>query len=125
MTPIELCDLLTEDGPLVHVKRKTQSASLSHLFNQGLVSSDLLVQHRPFRKSSRDVIAGLEPGKEEIIPLNALDPSNFEVVYAVIAKSGTTLPDDLPLFSKVSLAGVSKHIQDVGFTVSIAAIPIR
>lgn len=125
MTPIELCDLLTEDGHLIHVKRKTQSASLSHLFNQGLVSSDLLVQHRPFRKGSRDVIKKLVPGKEEIIPLNAFDPSGFEVVYAVIAKDGTVLPDDLPLFSKVTLAGVSKHIQDVGFTVSLAAVPVR
>jgi uncharacterized protein (TIGR04141 family) len=34
-TPIEICDLLTSAKKLIHVKRKLNSSSLSHLFSQG------------------------------------------------------------------------------------------
>jgi uncharacterized protein (TIGR04141 family) len=125
LTAIELCDLLTQDRQLVHVKRKTRSASLSHLFNQGLVSSELLVQHRPFREGSRSKVAEIDPGKEGVIPLDGFDPTAFEVVYAVIAKDGTVLPDDLPLFSKITLAETSRRLQDIGYGVSVAAIPVQ
>jgi len=36
-TPVELCDLLTADRRLVHVKRHLGSRDLSHLFSQGAV----------------------------------------------------------------------------------------
>src|SRR5262249_29442702 len=41
-SPFEVADLLTADRHLIHVKRKTQSATLSHLFMQGRVSAEAL-----------------------------------------------------------------------------------
>jgi uncharacterized protein (TIGR04141 family) len=40
---LEFCDLLSTDGSVVHVKRKTRSSTLSHLFAQGHVSAEALV----------------------------------------------------------------------------------
>src|SRR5207253_946437 len=37
---IESCDLFLKDGNFVHVKRKTRSSTLSHLFSQGLVAGE-------------------------------------------------------------------------------------
>ncbi|MFZ2501456.1 MAG: DUF6119 family protein [Nocardioides sp.] len=42
-TRIEFCDLLSTDGPLVHVKGKSRSSTLSHLFAQGHVSAEAMV----------------------------------------------------------------------------------
>lgn len=38
----EMCDILTCDKKLLHIKHFTSSAVLSHLFNQGLVSAECL-----------------------------------------------------------------------------------
>lgn len=121
-TAVELCDLLTDAGQLVHVKRKTQSATLSHLFNQGVVSAELLLQAKPFREASRGVLAGLEPKLDQLVPLDQFDPAAFEVVYAIVASPGTQLPSSLPLFSRITLAEASALIQNMGYTVSTALI---
>lgn len=38
---IEFCDVLTDDGKRIHIKRYSGSATMSHLFNQGLVSASM------------------------------------------------------------------------------------
>ena len=121
-TPIELCDLMTDLGQLVHVKRKTQSATLSHLFNQGLVSAELLLQARPFREASRAVLVELDPEMAELVPLDGFDPATFEVVYAIVASPGTELPASLPLFSKITLAETSTLMQGMGYKVTTALV---
>lgn len=45
---IEVCDVLSKNGELIHVKRHNGSATLSHLFNQGLVSGELIREDRSF-----------------------------------------------------------------------------
>lgn len=124
LTAIELADLVSPSGQLVHVKRKTQSATLSHLFNQGLVSAELLLQMKPFREKARDVLAGLGGGLKEVIQADQHNPGDFEIVYAVVANPGTALPDSLPLFSKITLAEASTLMQNMGYKVSTALIPV-
>lgn len=119
---VELCDLVTDAGQFVHVKRKNESPTLSHLFNQGLVSAELLLEHRLFRETSRSMLEDLDPTLAELVPVEMLDPADYEVVYAVIAKPGTVLPAGLPLFSKITLAEASDFIHNMGYTVSVAAI---
>lgn len=125
LTSVELCDLATAQGQLVHVKRKTQSATLSHLFNQGLVSAEMLLQHRPFRAESRTVLSGLSPQAANLVPLDGYDPTAFEVVYAIVAPAGTQLPGGLPFFSKITLAETSNLLQNMGYAVSMAHIPVQ
>src|SRR6266581_6662403 len=40
---VELCDFYCRDGAFVHVKKNTGAVSMSHLFSQSVVASDLLV----------------------------------------------------------------------------------
>lgn len=49
---IELCDVLAPDGEFLHVKRKSRSSTLSHLFAQGSVAASTFLQDGSF--SGRD-----------------------------------------------------------------------
>lgn len=132
---IEICDILTEDGAFIHVKRKLGSSSLSHLFAQGSVSADLLLMSIEYRRKTDEMIAKAEldrvkntgdesfNGKFPRFSDRAVSPREHEVVYAVAAKwAGRELVDALPFFSKVNLR---RHIEDLtrmGYPVSFARI---
>lgn len=53
---IEFCDLLSPEGEIVHVKRKSRSSTLSHLFVQGSVSATTFVSDGVFREGIREKI---------------------------------------------------------------------
>ena len=67
-SPIEVCDLLTLDRQLVHVKRKFSSSALSHLFGQGYVSAELLIDSEAYRAKGPRQDWRREPGLPEIVP---------------------------------------------------------
>ncbi|WP_158633081.1 DUF6119 family protein [Amycolatopsis sp. WAC 01376] len=108
-TQIEPCDVFTVIGGhavLIHVKISTASSQLSHLFNQGANSVELLKSDddapgrlikclREKRKSTDDIdalVASVEDG-------------DYEVVFAIItAKDPDWKALNLPLFSRISLA---------------------
>ncbi len=72
-SPIELCDLLTQDKQLVHVKhRKGGSAGLSHLFSQGSVSAEVMLGDKGFRKKARTVLRRVNPRARDLVPLNVV-----------------------------------------------------
>lgn len=132
---IEICDVLTEDGAFIHVKRKLGSSSLSHLFAQGSVSADLLLMSQEYRERTDEMITKAEidrvketgdksfNGKFPKFADAGVRPQEHEVVYAVAAKwAGRELVDALPFFSKVNLR---RHIEDLtrmGYPVSFARI---
>jgi uncharacterized protein (TIGR04141 family) len=53
---IELCDVLASNGEFIHVKRKSRSATLSHLFAQGAVSAATFLSDGTFREQIRQEI---------------------------------------------------------------------
>jgi len=132
---IEICDLLSNKGDLIHVKRKLSSSSLSHLFAQGFVSADLLVRspeyRREVRKKMRAAVnqkpAPVRPSFEHL--LDALDPDgiaarDYRIVYAVIAEwNGRSLVDAMPFFSKVNLREHVEDLKAMGYKVAFAKIP--
>jgi uncharacterized protein (TIGR04141 family) len=124
-TPIEICDLLSADGHLIHVKRHFGSSDLSHLFSQGLVSAELLQSSPEFRKSAIDIIRG-EAGSSssfEIIDEDGLIPPDFEVVFAVAERwRGRTPAQALPFFSKINLREVTANLKARGFRVAFDRI---
>jgi uncharacterized protein (TIGR04141 family) len=97
-TPVEICDLLTHDHEFVHVKRHLGSSDLSHLFAQGSVSASLLHDDSITRSRIRQVIretSGNDPAFD-FIAADAIRPSDFVVVYGVIANwRGRSLADAL------------------------------
>jgi uncharacterized protein (TIGR04141 family) len=125
-TPIEICDLLTSDRQLVHVKRHLGSADLSHLFSQGVVSACLLQESPEFRKDVIAKIAEVGNGKHEFafIHPDSFRTSDFEVVYAIAERwKGRTFEKALPFFSKINLREAAQNLRGRGFNVSLHQIP--
>lgn len=129
---IEVCDVLSSGRELIHVKRKLNSSSLSHLFAQGLISADLLLMNEEFRKKVRQRIAELEKERHvgdrfsKLFPMNrGITASAFTVVYAIIADwKGKTLAQRLPFFSKVNLRRTVQDLTRMGYGVAHKCISI-
>ncbi len=120
-TPIEICDVLGQDR-LIHVKRRTASATLSHLFAQGRVAADAFRFEPDVRDQMR---ARLGSGHilHASIPVQDPEPRQFEIVFAVVAKNAPDLPMGLPFFSKLNLARTAKEIsRTLGYRVAFAPI---
>lgn len=124
-SPIEVCDILTQDRQLVHVKRKFSSSALSHLFSQGFVSAELLVDSEAFRAKIREKIGGTSPRFQELFPDARIVAADWEVVYAVIGPWNDEAPSvKLPFFSKVNLREFKRRLRVMGFEVTLVRVPV-
>ena len=125
-SPIEVCDFLTKDKWLVHVKDKTSSSRLSHLFNQGTVSGRVLVLDGPARDKTRDKIKDVEgetgqTGFIDVIPDASakFQASDFTVVFAVLSVGDKP---KLPFFSLVTFRQAVRDLSVPGFKYAFAWI---
>lgn len=119
---MEICDILTRDGGLIHVKHRGSSATLSHLFTQGVNSAERLLQDADFRSRARAVAARENSEFGEVLPADRPSPETHEVSFVVITRSDRDTPLTLPFFSVVSLRAAASRLQGFGFRVSVAAI---
>lgn len=120
---MEICDVLTPDGGLIHLKQRGSSSTLSHLFAQGVNSAERLLQDQEFRRQARAVIARQDDSFSEVIPRDRpRDPSAFEITFAVITRSTRNTPLTLPFFSVVSLRAAAARLRAFGFRVSVAEV---
>ncbi|KMO09455.1 MULTISPECIES: DUF6119 family protein [Bacillus amyloliquefaciens group] len=115
---IEICDLMSNEKHLIHVKPWKSSSTLSHLFSQGRVSSESLFQDVDFRKASREKISEINEGYVEYISEDHYDPSEIEVVYAIIDSSDRELHERLPFFSKLNMMQSVKHLRNIRYHVT-------
>jgi uncharacterized protein (TIGR04141 family) len=124
---IEFCDLLSAGRQLIHVKKRSGSATLSHLFSQGSVAADLFLQDPGLRTAVRQSLT--TAGKAvhaALIPTERPVSADFEVVYAVLVKQGQGVwPPALPFFSAVNLMHHASRVQNLGFRVSIRHVPLN
>ncbi len=120
-SPIELCDLLTNEKQLVHVKhRKGGSAGLSHLFAQGSVSAEVMLGDRAFRKEARKVLRRVHPDARDLVPIDDLHSADYEIVFLILGDANASVKENLPFFSKVNLMRVYENLSQRGFTVKVA-----
>ncbi|MEV4450138.1 DUF6119 family protein [Streptomyces mirabilis] len=118
---LEVCDHLAPDGSLVLVKpAHGRSGPLSHLFNQGLVTYQLLQNsaavRADFRRLAREESGGKRQLPEAFVPRR--------IIFAIHLKSGTELtPDTLFGFSQVTLAQTVRTLQQWGVRVEVIGIP--
>lgn len=112
---IEVCDVFTKAGLFVHVKHYSGSATLSHLFNQGYVSGNLLLE-ADFRAKVNEK---LEEGWK--LP-EQIDPKEFEVVFGIISKTAENGRPKIPFFSMVTFRHVYTNLRKLGFKVSLMHI---
>ncbi|MCO4275925.1 TIGR04141 family sporadically distributed protein [Pseudarthrobacter sp. HLT3-5] len=126
---IEVCDVLASSGEFIHVKRKSRSSTLSHLFAQGTVSATTFVADGSFRDEIRSIIANEteEPHRArwlDLIPEEGrpVDRSKYSVSYVVIANSKRSGTDWLPFFSKLNLMQNGQQLLNLGFSVSVSRV---
>ncbi|WP_175997896.1 TIGR04141 family sporadically distributed protein [Burkholderia stabilis] len=121
---IELCDILTPAKQFVHVKhRKGGSAGLSHLFAQGGVAAEIMLGDKAFRKKARVVLRNVNPVACDLVPLEKIKSSEYEIVFLILGEGNATLKQNLPFFSKVNLSRAFENLTQRGFRVSIAGVP--
>jgi len=123
-TPIEVCDVLTADGRLIHVKRHLGSSDLSHLFSQGFVSAQLLQEDAIFRKAAAEKIKELAPDTSfGFFETPSLDTTRFQVIYAIVASwKGRSLAQALPFFSKVNLDRTIQELTNRGYRIGLSQV---
>lgn len=114
----EFCDVYTKNKQLIHIKRYSQSSALSHLFNQGYVSANFLLD-KDFRSNINEKldtkykIEDLSSRPNQII-------GEYTVIFGIISKSDNSL--EIPFFSKLTLMHVTKDLINLGFKVSLVKI---
>lgn len=131
-TRIEFCDLMSTDGSLVHVKRKSRSSTLSHLFAQGHVSAEALVDGG-LRDQVRAAIARVADPADASAWLALVPPSSsppqrdsVTITYAVIANSSSAGVHWLPFFSRLTLMQTVRDLNRLGFMkVALARVPVQ
>ncbi len=115
---VEVCDLLSVNRELIHVKIYGRSSVLSHLFAQGFVSGQLIQIDASFREKVRMKVkapfAGLLKGTKK----PAQD--EFTIVYAIISAVKGKL--HLPFFSRVNLNNTAKILRGFGYKVELLKI---
>jgi uncharacterized protein (TIGR04141 family) len=119
---MELCDILTAEGGLIHVKHRGSSSTLSHLFSQGLNSAVCLLLDQEFRSKARALATSQNNAYAEVLPAGRPDSADHEISFVVITRSERSTPLTLPFFSVVSLATAATRLQGYGFAVSVAAV---
>ncbi|TCN30067.1 uncharacterized protein (TIGR04141 family) [Kribbella orskensis] len=107
-TNVEPCDLLTlrdERALLIHVKIGTSARELSHLFNQGANSAELLKSEARSRTKLQQLIKSQSKPNDPVIECQeAVAQRRYSVMYAIITnKEASEKSKNLPLFSKISL----------------------
>lgn len=114
---IELCDILGKNNLLIHVKRYSGSSTLSHLFNQGFVSAELIRSDPNFVAQANSKIQEQSNSDGFLIDKTI----NCTVVFAIISKGEEILPR-IPFFSEVSLRSVKLRISNMGYKAEMNAI---
>lgn len=115
---IEFCDVYG-NNTLFHIKHYGSSAVLGHLFNQGLVSGELLKSHPDIVDlANQNLDASHKLGLTKSVPR---DVSSYSIVFGVISQSKK--PGlHLPFFSKVVLKSCTTKLRDLGYSVFITKI---
>lgn len=119
---IEVCDLLTELGQFIHVKRRTRSSTLSHLFAQGTTSAEAFVSDPSFRQAARKRIQGSPCATPDLLPDHQPRTADYGVVYAIVTPATGPLARSLPFLSQVNLSHAYRRLRSWGYNVFLARI---
>lgn len=117
---IEACDLFHRDGYLIHVKKYSDSQTLSHLFSQGFVSAQILTEDIDYREAFIEKVKELDSSMESVAT-----SAPAKVVYAIAVEGDRAIPLSLPTFSKVNLRGFVRKLRRMQVTPTVARIQMR
>ena len=124
---IEPCDLfrvVSGKAEMVHVKIGIHSSKLSHLFNQGLVSFEMLQQEEESRGRLKQIIIEKAAGRNIQTYCEPVDKRQLKIVYAIITKKNQELKSKaLPLFSRISLRSIASRLKKMGAEIEVKLVP--
>lgn len=112
---VEFCDIYG-GNEIVHIKHYGSSAVLAHLFNQGLVSGELLRSHEPYVElANKELVEGhklpVDPDGEKF---SVRDVTRYKIIFAIISQSNKPILH-LPFFAKVVLRSVHARLVELGY----------
>ncbi len=126
---VEPCDVFEIEDDLVvlhHVKKSTVSATLSHLFNQGLNSIQLIRDDNDALENIKALAAHKAPDGQEVKFLAAFESNRFKVIFQIIThKDKAALSLNLPLFSRISLKRTMKELRRMGIEAEFCFVENR
>lgn len=113
---IEFCDVYSQGGHIIHVKRSGGSELIGHMFNQGLVSASLLMTD-VFRKKLNEKLK-MSHREAWCVPQNRrdFDAGRYCIVFGVLSKDDGERVK-IPFFSKVLLREVVTTLRNYGFKI--------
>jgi len=112
----ELCDVLDIGNKLIHIKKYAGSAALSHLFNQGATTIEMIRESNDFIKVANTKIQSITDNMDFLIDRN----KTYEIVYAIICQDN--LRPNIPFFSKIAIKNAIRRINLLNYSVKIKSI---
>jgi uncharacterized protein (TIGR04141 family) len=114
---IEFCDIYCHrPKQFIHIKRYSGSATLSHLFSQGIVSAETFLIDKLFRKK---VNQKLKSKFKMQNPEALIEPGEYHIVFGIVCDREELR---LPFFSLVNLRRIHKKILGMGYRMSLTHI---
>ncbi len=123
---IEVCDVISESMEFIHIKFRSSSATLSHLFAQGRISAYSLRRDKTFRKNLRTKFHNLGI-KRDLVPIdsNQVDPNNYTITFAIIEKTKRSFIEALPFFSLLNFRLTAEDLLLLGYNVKVKKIQLK
>lgn len=125
-TQVEPCDLYTAaNGQAIyhHVKISTRSSTLSHLFNQGLSSLELVKLQQVVRDRLCSLIRANLTGNDEKAYISPIEDDSHKVIYVIVTHKGHERKSaNLPLFSRISLRRTIRSLKLMGVDASVCFV---
>ncbi|NRN14956.1 MULTISPECIES: TIGR04141 family sporadically distributed protein [Serratia] len=104
---IEPCDIISYHNDICifhHIKISSRSSQLSHLFNQGVNSIELLILEEKSKEKLKILVGEKIKNRDLGIFNRVIDGEQYKVEFGIITRKPARLKsENLPLFSKISL----------------------
>lgn len=108
---------------LYHIKVSTLSSELSHLFNQGTNSADLIRLEDESRNALKALIKQFINGNDENAYVSPISNDKIKVIFGMVThKDKTQKSLNLPLFSRISLKRCMEHLALMGIPAAFGFI---
>lgn len=118
---VEFCDAYGSGMEMLHVKHYGGSNLLGHLFNQGLVSGELLREHADYVKQVNKALPGGLGLDDSAVPR---DVAGYTIVFGIISQSDEPKLR-IPFFARIALKNVCRRLESIGYKkICIAKISV-
>jgi uncharacterized protein (TIGR04141 family) len=122
--PCDIYEAVDDKAVLHHVKISTLSAQLSHLFNQGINSVNLIRSENKSLEKMKALAGEGRTDAEKAALTAPLENDNFRIVYGIVThKNKDNKSLNLPLFSRISLMRCMKEFRRMGVEAEYCFIP--